>query len=222
MLFRSSRRITIAANTKDRDVTSIVGEIQRRLDQRLGPLPTGYRIEFEGEHIARAKAQSELVLMGILSLVGVFILLFIDFQSVSLTLLIMLSVPLSIIGGIVAVLLSGGNLSLGSLVGFITLFGIAIRNGILMVSHLGRLDQATEASSGDAFILQAASERLSPILMTALCTGLALLPLVISGNLPGHEIEHPMAIVIVGGLISSTLMTLYFLPVAYRLLVRRK
>ena len=91
-----------------------------------------------------------------------------------------------------------------------------------MVSHLGRLDQATEASSGDAFILQAASERLSPILMTALCTGLALLPLVISGNLPGHEIEHPMAIVIVGGLISSTLMTLYFLPVAYRLLVRRK
>ena len=149
------------------------------------------------------------------ALVGIFIMLYLDFRSVGLAVTVMLSVPLAGVGGIAAVWLSGGDVSLGSMVGFVTVFGIAVRNGILLISHYRHLQQDEGMVIGKELILRGATERLAPILMTASSTALALVPLVVRGNLPGHEIEYPMAIVIIGGLVSSTFLTLFLLPVLY-------
>ena len=138
-----------------------------------------------------------------------------DFQSTRLTLLVGLTLPFALIGGVLAVWLSGGVLSLGSLIGFVTVLGIAARNGIMLVSHYRHLEQEEGMTHGLPLVLRGAEERLIPILMTALCAALALLPLVLRGNLPGHEIEYPMAVVIVGGLTTSTLLNLLLLPALY-------
>jgi len=152
---------------------------------------------------------------GALSLAGIFTLLYLDFRSARLSLLVMLSVPLACVGGVIAVFVSGGNVSLGSLIGLVTVFGIAVRNGILLISNYRHLEEGNAAISRREVVLRGSVERLSPILMTAATTALAILPLVITGNLPGHEIEHPMAVVITGGLVSSTLLTLFVLPALY-------
>ena len=212
---RASRRILVTCNAAGRDVASIVEDIQTRIAATLPPLPAGYHLEFGGEHEARSAAQERLILVSAAALVGIFILLYLDFQSLGLSLLVMLSVPLACIGGIAAVLLTGGDVSLGSLVGFVTVFGIATRNGILLISHYQHLQFHDQMPFGRELILRGAAERLSPILMTASSTALALLPLVALGNLPGHEIEHPMAVVIIGGLVSSTFLTLVLMPVLY-------
>jgi Cu/Ag efflux pump CusA len=141
--------------------------------------------------------------------------LYVDFKAWRPTLLVAFTIPFALIGGVFAVLLTGGQLSLGSLVGFVTVLGIAARNGIMMVSHFRHLENEEGMPFGPELVLRGAEERLSPILMTALATGLALVPLVIAGNKPGHEIEHPLAVVILGGLITSTALNLFVLPPLY-------
>jgi Cu/Ag efflux pump CusA len=147
--------------------------------------------------------------------VGIVLLLYVDFQSWRPTLIVVASIPFALVGGVIAILMSGGVLSLGALVGFVTVLGIAARNGIMMVSHFRHLELEEHEPFGPALVARGAEERLAPILMTALATGLALVPLVVSGNKPGHEIEHPLAVVIVGGLVTSTLLNLFLLPPLY-------
>jgi Cu/Ag efflux pump CusA len=138
-----------------------------------------------------------------------------SFGTWRLAVLILLTLPMALVGGVLAAYTGGGILSLGSLVGFFTVLGIAARNGILMINHFQHLEQHEGETLGRALVIRGAKERLSPILMTSLATGLALVPLVIAGNLPGHEIEHPMAVVILGGLVTSTLLNLFVLPSLY-------
>jgi len=209
-----NRRILVTCNAEGRDVAGVMRDIHRRIDQ-LPALPEGYHLEFGGEYESRQAAQRQLVLLSGAVLVGIFIFLYLDFRSVRRTWLVMLSVPLAGVGGVAAVLLSGGDVSLGSLVGLVTVFGIAVRNAILLVSHYQHLRDVEGVPFGRDLVVRGAAERLTPILMTALTTALALLPLVVLGDRPGHEIENPMAIVIIGGLVSSTLLSLVVLPVLY-------
>jgi Cu/Ag efflux pump CusA len=154
------------------------------------------------------------------SLVGILLLLYSDFQSWRPTLIIFFSIPFALIGGVAAAWATGGVLSLGSLIGFVTVLGIAARNGILLVSHYRHLEEAGEIP-GTELVARGAEERLVPILMTALCAGLALLPIAFAGDKPGHEIEHPMAVVILGGLATSTVLNLFILPSLYAAWCRR-
>jgi Cu/Ag efflux pump CusA len=211
-----SRRMLVTCNAEGRDLASVMGDIQAHLREAVSQLPVGYHLEYGGEYQARQIAQRRLFLLSAAAMVGIFMMLYLDFRSTRLSLLIMLSVPLACVGGIGAVLLAGGDISLGSLVGFVTVFGIAVRNGILLVSHYEHLQREEGVEFGPELIIRGAVERLSPILMTASAAGLALLPLVILGNRPGHEIEYPMAIVILGGLISSTFLSLVLLPIFYQ------
>jgi Cu/Ag efflux pump CusA len=205
----------VTCNAEGRDLASVMKDIQGHVRDSVSDLPAGYHLEYGGEYQARQIAQRRLLLLSGAAMVGIFVMLYLDFRSTRLSLLIMLSVPLACVGGIGAVLLAGGDVSLGSLVGFVTVFGIAVRNGILLISHYEHLQHAEGVEFGQELIIRGATERLSPILMTASAAGLALLPLVILGNRPGHEIEYPMAIVILGGLISSTFLSLVLLPIFY-------
>jgi CzcA family heavy metal efflux pump len=211
-----SRRMLITCNAEGRDLASVMEDIQGHLREPVSRLPVGYHLEYGGEYQARQIAQRRLLLLSAAAMTGIFMMLYLDFRNTRLSLLIMLSVPLACVGGICAVLLAGGDVSLGSLVGLVTVFGIAVRNGILLVSHYEHLQHAEGVEFGQELIIRGAVERLSPILMTASAAGLALLPLVILGNRPGHEIEYPMAIVILGGLISSTFLSLVLLPIFYQ------
>jgi Cu/Ag efflux pump CusA len=211
----ANRRFHVTCNAEGRDVASVVRDIRQKVRPVVLDLPAGYHVEIGGEHEASATAGRRLLLLSGAALVGIFIMLYLDFRSVGLAVTVMLSVPLAGVGGIAAVWLSGGDVSLGSMVGFVTVFGIAVRNGILLISHYRHLQQDEGMVIGKELILRGATERLAPILMTASSTALALVPLVVRGNLPGHEIEYPMAIVIIGGLVSSTFLTLFLLPVLY-------
>lgn len=207
------RRLLVTCNAEGRDVESVMSEIRHLLRAEV-PLPAGYHFEFAGEFAAKAEAQQRMIWLSAGSLLGILVLLYLDFRRLRLCLLVMFSVPLACVGGVVSVFLAGGDLSLGSLVGFVTVFGVAVRNGILLISNYEHL-QAKGEPLGTELILRGSVERLAPILMTAGTTALAIVPLVVSGNLPGHEIEHPMAVVIMGGLLSSTLLTLFVLPSFY-------
>ncbi|MEY2612352.1 MAG: hypothetical protein RL069_1164 [Planctomycetota bacterium] len=212
------RRALVTCNARGKDTESVMKEIQDRVSKQV-TFPNGYHVEFGGEYQAKLDSQKRIATFGILAILGIFMILYIDFKSIGLSLLVMISVPMAGIGGVLAILLNNGDISLGSLIGFITIFGIAVRNGILLISNFERLKKLECESD---IILKGSIERLSPILMTAATTGLALLPLVVTGNLPGHEIEYPMAIVILGGLISSTLLTLFVLPVTYEKFFTKK
>lgn len=218
---QASRRILVTCNAEGRDVASVMHDIRQRIQQTVAALPAGYHLEFGGEYQARTEAAHRLLLLGAAVLVGIFVLLYLDFRSVGPTLMVLLSVPLACVGGLAAVLATGGDVSLGSLVGFITVFGVAIRNGILMISHYRHLQQEEQMPFARDLILRGASERLAPVLMTASTAALALLPLALLGDRPGHEIEHPMAVVIMAGLVSSTFLTLLLLPVLYEWLGTR-
>ena len=209
----ASRRLDITCNVKDRDLGSVAKDVEKAV--REVPFDREYHPEFLGEFKARQDSTRKLYLLALLSLIGIVLLLYVDFQSWRPTLIVTFTIPFALIGGVVAVLFTGGVLSLGSLVGFVTVLGIAARNGIMMVSHFRHLETDEGEPFGPALIRRAAEERLCPILMTALATGLALLPLVISGNKPGHEIEYPLAVVILGGLVTSTLLNLFLLPPLY-------
>jgi CzcA family heavy metal efflux pump len=210
---QQSRRIDVGANVEGRDLASVVDEVEDRLDGVR--LPRGYHVEVLGESTELNAARHRLGLFGLAALVGILLLLHAAFNSFRLALLSFLLLPTALVGGVLAVWLGDGVLSLGSLVGFLTVFGIAARNGILMISHLQRLERQEGVPFGPELVLRGATERLAPILMTASATGLALVPLVVAGSVPGHEIEHPMAVVILGGLVTATLLNLFVLPSLY-------
>jgi Cu/Ag efflux pump CusA len=177
--------------------------------------PTGTHAELMGEAVEKENAQSRLMIFGIIAAIGIFLLLQAAFGSLRLGTLFFLTLPMALVGGVLAVYLTDGILSLGSFVGFLTVFGIAARNGILMINHCQHLERHEGEAFGPALVMRGAEERLSPIMMTALATSLAIVPLIVGGSIPGHEIEHPMAIVIIGGLITSTLVNLFIVPSLY-------
>jgi Cu/Ag efflux pump CusA len=196
-----------------RDLGSVARDIQKTVAGMTFPL--GTHAEVLGEYKERQQAQHKLLLYGIGAAIAVLLLLQASFGSFRLAALSFFTLPMALVGGVLAAWLAGGILSLGSLVGFYTVFGIAARNGILMINHFQHLEQEEAEPFGAELVLRGAQERLSPILMTTLATGLALMPLVLTGNVPGHEIEHPLAVVVVGGLVTSTLLNLFVLPSLY-------
>lgn len=209
----ASRRIDVTCNVSGR----ALGDVAREIEERIARVKfaAGYHPEILGEWAERQAAQSRLGWLGLASLAGILALLLADFQSPRLVVLIALTLPFALIGGVMAAWLSGGVLSLGSLVGFVTVLGIAARNGILLVSHYRHLEQEEGQTFGLNLVLQGSEERLIPILMTAATAALALLPLVLKGDVPGNEIERPLALVILGGLVTSTLLNLFLLPALY-------
>jgi CzcA family heavy metal efflux pump len=210
---QQSRRIDVGANVEGRDLAAVVDDVEKRLEGVK--FPREYHAEVLGESTELNAAQDRLGLFGIAAAIAIFLLLQAAFGSLRLAALTFLLLPMALVGGVLAVWLGDGVLSLGSLVGFLTVFGIAARNGILMISHFQHLEREEGVPFGPELVLRGAKERLAPILMTATATGLALVPLAIAGSIPGHEIEHPMAIVILGGLITSTLLNLFVLPSLY-------
>ena len=210
---QQSRRIDVGANVSGRDLGSVVDEVSDRLEGVT--FPRGYHAEVLGESAELNAAKGRLFLFGAIALIAILLLLQAAFGSFRQALLTFLLLPMALVGGVLAVYLGDGVLSLGSLVGFLAVFGIAARNGILMISHFHRLEREEGVPFGPELVLRGATERLAPILMTASATGLALVPLAVAGSIPGHEIEHPMAIVILGGLITATLLNLFVLPSLY-------
>jgi CzcA family heavy metal efflux pump len=210
---QQSRRIDVGANVEGRDLGSAVSAVEESIAGV--DLPREYHMEVLGESSELAAAQKSLLIYGGAVALAILFLLQASFGSLRLALLLFLTLPMSLVGGVLAVWLGGGILSLGSLIGFLTVFGIAARNGILMISHFQHLEQEEGEPFGPGLVLRGAKERLAPILMTAGATGLALVPLAVAGSVAGHEIEHPMAIVILGGLVTSTLLNLFVLPSLY-------
>lgn len=206
------RLIVVQSNVAGRDVGSVVDDIQVAIDAELD-LPPGYYIEYGGQFESATEATRTIGLMSLLSLAAIFLLLFVEFGSVRQVLLVMVNLPLALVGGILAVWLSSGVLNVATLVGFITLFGIAMRNGILMVSHYNHL--LAEGVALRPAVVQGSMERLSPIMMTALTAGLALLPLALSGGEPGNEIQSPMAVVVLGGILTSLALNMVVVPVLF-------
>jgi len=203
----------VTCNVAGTDLGAVAREIQTRVQGLSFPL--GYHPEFLGEYAARQSSRNRLLLLAAFSLLGILVLLHVDFRSTRIVLLVALTLPFALIGGVAGAFLSGGVLSLGSLVGFVTVLGIAARNGIMLISHYRHLENNEGMVFGRELVLRGAEERLAPILMTAACAALALLPLVLKGNVPGHEIEYPMAVVILGGLATSTLLNLFLMPSLY-------
>ncbi len=209
----NSRRIDIEGNVRGRDLGAVAEEVEDLIEGMH--FPVGYRPEVLGEYREREIAQENMFYISIAVAISIFAILYASFQNWLLASLIFLSLPAALVGGIIAAYISDGIISLGSLVGIITVLGIAARNGILLIQHYRHMELVEEVPFGIELILRGAGERLSPILMTTLCTALALLPLVVAGSIPGHEIEHPMAVVILGGLFTSTLLTLLVVPLLY-------
>jgi CzcA family heavy metal efflux pump len=208
-----SRRIDVSANVRGSDLSAAMTEVNSRLQKVQFPL--GYRAEVLGEFAERQAAQNRLLLFAVAALIGVFLILWESFGNLRLAILGFLTLPSALVGGLLAAYFTGDVISLGSLVGFLTVFGIAARNKIMLINHYQHLEKYEGETFGLQLALRGAVERLSPIMMTALATGLALVPLVVAGNVPGHEIEYPMAIVILGGLITSTLLNLFVVPSLY-------
>jgi Cu/Ag efflux pump CusA len=211
----ASRRIDITCNVQGRDLGSVAAEIETNV--RKLSFDREYHPEFLGEYAARQQSSRRLFLLSALAVVGIVMILYVDFQSWRLTGIVMVTITFALAGGVFGVLMTGGVLSLGSLVGFVTVLGIAARNGIMMVSHYRHLEQYEGEKFGPTLILRGAEERLAPIMMTALATGLALLPLILAGGKPGNEIEYPLAVVILGGLVTSTILNLCVVPALYLL-----
>ena len=208
-----SRKIDVSANVRGRDLGSVAEEVERIVENLEFPL--GYHAELFGEYAERAAAERQLFTAGAAAIIAIFFLLVTSFENLRLATLTFLTLPWALVGGFLAAFLSNGVLSLGSLVGLLTILGIATRNGIMMISHFQHLEEEEGEIFGPALVARGARERIAPIMMTALTTGLALVPLVITGNVPGQEIEYPMGIVILGGLISSTLLNLLVVPTLY-------
>jgi CzcA family heavy metal efflux pump len=208
------RYIDVGANIDgSRDLGAVVGDLENRLKEVDFPLE--FRYELLGEYNERQAAAGRLRIFALAAAVGIFLLLQASFASWRLATLAFLTLPIALVGGAIAAYIGGGVLSLGSLVGFFTVFGIVARNGIMLISHYQHLEKFEGVPFGPGLVIQGAMERLTPILMTVLTSGLALVPLIISGNIPGQEIEYPMAIVILGGLITATLLNLFVVPSLY-------
>lgn len=209
----SSRRIDVTCNTRGVDLGKVARNIESKL--KLIPFDEGYHPEILGEYAERQKSQTMLYSLAMLSVLGIFLILYADFLSYRISLLILLSLPFALTGCVLSAFLTGGVLSLGSLIGFVTVLGIAARNAIMLISHYRHLEEKERETFGESMIIRGAMERMTPILMTACAAILALLPIIISGNQPGQEIEFPMSVVIVGGLLTSTILNLFFLPALY-------
>lgn len=210
----ASRKIDVQCNVAGRDLGSVAREIEQAVTSQV-QFPLEYHPEFLGEFTEAKASAQRLLLLSLFSMLGIFIVLQVDFQSFRLALLVFLTLPFALIGGVAGAFLGGGVLSLGSLIGFVTVLGVATRNGIMLVDHYRHLQTAEGVPFGPELVVQGSVERLTPILMTALTTALALIPLLVAGNLPGHEIEYPMAFVIMGGLATSTVLNLLVMPALF-------
>ncbi len=217
-----SRRIVVQANVEGRDLNSVVTEVQQRLRPVKAEWPRGYYVEFGGQFQSQQSAMSRILVIGMFTVVGIFMVLNQALKSWRMALQVMVNLPLALVGGVLAVYLTGGVLSVASMVGFITLFGIATRNGIMMLSHYVHLMSVEGMPFGKEIILRGTLERLSPVLMTALAAALGLLPLAISQGEPGKELLQPIAVVILGGLVSSTLLDQIVTPALFWLVGRRE
>jgi len=207
------RRMVVMANVAERDLISVVEEIRETIDADVD-LPAGYHIEYGGQFESAEAANTRLLLLGSAVILGIFFLLMAAFGSARDAGIVMLNLPLALIGGVVGVWLSGGILTIAAVIGFITLFGIATRNGVILVDHIGRL-MREHGLDIDGAVRQGAEERLIPILMTAAATALALVPLALASGEPGSEIQSPMAIVILWGLVSATALNMLVVPAVY-------
>jgi Cu/Ag efflux pump CusA len=214
------RRIDVGANVKGRDLGSVVQDVNEAVD--TVEFPHGYSVDVLGEYAERQAAERRILIFSIGAVLLIFLLLQLSYGSWRLAALSFFTLPSALVGGVIAAYATGGVISLGSLVGFLTVLGIAARNGILLISHYQHLEREEGETFGPALVLRGSKDRLSPILMTTLATGLALVPLVVLGDIPGHEIEHPMAIVILGGLATSTLLNLFVVPALYLRFGRRR
>lgn len=213
------RKTVVSANVSGRDQKSVVADIQKIINEQV-KLPEEYHIEYGGQFEAEAEASKTLILTSLISLLVIFLILYQEFKKVKTASIILLNLPLALIGGVFSIYFTSGILSIPAIIGFITLFGVATRNGILLVSHYETLEK--EGLSLYETVIQGSKDRLSPILMTALTAGLALIPLAIASDLPGNEIQSPMAKVILGGLLTSTLLNIFIVPVVYYLSNRKK
>lgn len=212
------RRIVISANVADRDLRSVVNDIQKKIDGNIR-LPEGYHIEYGGQFENEQAASRTLLLTSLMSIVVIFLLLYHEFRNVKESAIILINLPLALIGGVFALLFTTGEISIPAIIGFISLFGIATRNGMLLISHYNHLQQV-EGMSVYHSVIQGSMDRLNPILMTALSSALALIPLALGGDLPGNEIQSPMAKVILGGLLTSTFLNGFIIPTVYLMMHR--
>ena len=212
------RKVVVSANITGGDIAGIVERIEKYLEKELS-LEEGYRLEYGGQFESAASASRTLWLTTAVAVLVVFVLLYGEFKSTTLSLTVLINLPLALIGGIVATYVSSGVMSIPAIIGLITLFGIATRNGILLVSHYQHL--RTDGMGLDEAVIAGSSDRLTPILMTAFTSALALIPMIIAGDKSGNEIQSPMAVVVLGGLLSSTFLNVYVIPIVYRWVVRK-
>src|SRR5467141_3902886 len=208
-----SRRIDIQAGAKGRDLGAVAQDVERTLETIKFPL--GYHAILQGAYVELQSTQENLQAFAILALAAIFVLLHLSFRSWRLATLSFLTLPSALVGGVLAAFATGGIITLGSLVGFLSVLGIAARNGIMMINHFQHLERYENEVFGIDLVLRGARERLRPILMTTGATAFAIMPLAIYGNVPGQEIEYPMAVVILGGLVTSTLLNLFVVPALY-------
>jgi Cu/Ag efflux pump CusA len=208
-----ARKIDVEAEVDGRDLGSVVEDVQAQL--ATIDFPAEYHAEMLGEYQERKAANRRLMSLGVFAAIAILFLLQASFGSFRLALLSFLTLPMALVGGALAAHLSGGVISLGSMVGFLTVIGIVARNGIMLISHYQHLEDVEGETFGPALVIRGAKERVVPIMMTVLTTGLVLVPLIVAGSIPGQEIEHPMAVVIFGGLVASTLINLFVVPSLY-------
>jgi len=211
--WQMKRKIDVRANVRGRDLGSVVGDVRRKL--ATVPFDAGYHPELLGEYAEREAAQKKMRLLMLISGIGILLILQAAFMDWRLAIIGFVTLPAALVGGVLAAFMGDGIISLGTIVGFLTVLGIVARNGIMLICHYQHLERVEGEPFGLGLVIRGARERISPILMTAAATGLALVPLLVAGTIPGHEIEHPMAVVILGGLITSTLLNLLVVPGLY-------
>lgn len=213
------RKIVVSANTSGRDLKSVVDDIRQNIEENV-VLPEGYRIEYGGQFETAANATRTLLIASLLAVCVIFLLLYGEFKDLTLSAIVLLNLPLALIGGVLAVFFTSGVISIPSIIGFITLFGIATRNGILLISRYQHMQQDGEPLHQR--VLHGSTDRLNPILMTALTAALALVPLVFQGGKPGNEIQSPMAVVVLGGLLTSTILNIFIVPIVYETIEKKR
>ncbi|WP_298679268.1 efflux RND transporter permease subunit, partial [uncultured Magnetospirillum sp.] len=212
------RRIVVLANSQGRDMAAIIADVQKTLGEMA--MPQGYYVTYEGQFKSQQEASRLIAMLAVVSLAGIFVVLYSHFKSAKLAAIIMGNIPMALVGSVAAIWLTDQTMSVASLVGFITLTGIAARNGIMKVSHYLHLVEHEGEVFGPQMVIRGSLERLTPVLMTALVAALALVPLVLAGGEPGKEILHPVAVVIFGGLMSSTILDTIVTPVVFLLVAR--
>ena len=215
----AQRNIVVSANVAGRDLRGVVNDIQEIVGAQIS-LPEGYHVEYGGQFESEQAASRTLMITSLFAVMIIFLLLFNQFRDVMQSAVVLVNLPLALIGGVYAIMWTTGEVSIPAIIGFISLFGIATRNGILLMAHYN--DLHAHGHDVEESIVLGSLARLNPILMTALCSGLALIPLAVQGDLPGNEIQSPMAKVIIGGLFTSTLLNMYIVPIIYKMLTNRR